>query len=106
MKYILSFFLILFSMYSYAVDHLGKDVKTIHSPDHRACTFFMLEGVSLADPVAPSNGWFAVPIAHSGHDVIVSILLAAYTTGKKINVRTSGASACSTAGVSSVHFAY
>jgi len=105
-KYALILLLFLFPGISHSIEHVSKDVKTVLSPDSRPCSFFLLNGVTEADSVVPNNGWFAVPISHSGHDVIISILLTAFTTGKPVNVSTTGAAQCGHAEVSSVHFSY
>ncbi|GAA6166899.1 hypothetical protein NBRC116591_07090 [Sessilibacter corallicola] len=82
--------------------NLNKSVTIIHSPDHRPCTFFQLEGVTEASPAVPNEPWFSVNINHDGHEVIVSILLTALTSGKKVDVITTGDVDCGFTQVSSV----
>ena len=86
--------IVFFSTAGQAASHLNKTVTTVHSPDWRPCTFFQLDGVTQADPVAPNNPWFAVQTTYIGHDVIVSILLTALTTNKEVHVETSGSLIC------------
>lgn len=50
------------------------------------------------------NPWFSVPLTHNGHDVIISMLLTAYTTGKTLRVATTGQISCGHAEVRSVQF--
>ncbi len=90
---------------SFGASHIGKVIKTIHSPDSRACTFFLLNDVNQADPVTPDHGWFSVPLDTTGrHSAILSMLLTSYTTAKPINVVTTGSTACGHAEVSNIHF--
>lgn len=42
------------------VMHSEKTVEAIQSPDHRACLFFSLAGVTTADPITPNMIWFSV----------------------------------------------
>lgn len=89
-----------------AATHQGAKVKTMQSPDARPCTFFWLEGVGVADSTIKNSPWFAVPRTHLGHDVIISMLLTSLTTGKELDVHTTGGAACSHAAVSHVTFSY
>jgi len=98
--------MIVLSTQSWARGHVNKEVLTIHSPDSRPCTFFKLKSVAEADSSVPTNPWFAVPTAHNGHDVIVSMLLAAFMSGKKVNVSTTGGVECGHAAISNVHFSH
>ncbi len=82
------------------------EVESIHSPDSRPCTFLKLKNVAVADATIANSPWFTIPLDHNGHDVILSILLTAYSTGKKINVVTSGTTKCSHPEISSIHFSY
>ena len=102
MKQLAILLFLLLPSISQAQNHISKTIAIIHSPDHRACAFFTLEGVTEADPVKPGNEWFAVPISHNGYDTIISMLLTAYSTGKPISVATTGALSCSHAGVSHI----
>ena len=90
-----------------AAEHSGFEVRTIQGPDTRTCTFFQLNGVGTADPnVITNNPWFTLPQTHAGHDVIVSMLLTSLTTGKKLDVVTSGNTACGHAEVLRVTFSF
>jgi hypothetical protein len=98
--------LVLFSYGAFSAEHGGKSVQTVVSPDERPCTFFALEGVAEADPIKPNDSWFAVPLDHNGHDVIVSLLLAAYTAGKPVSVVATGTRSCNYAAVRHVYFSF
>ena len=107
MRRIVSVFILVWAIPAICLgaSHTEKLVKTIHSPDTRPCTFFQLKGVNQADPITPSNGWFSVPLDTNGrHDVIVSMLLTAFTTTKPINVATTGSKQCGHAEVANINF--
>ncbi len=87
-----------------AVPHLSKTVGVIKSPDINPCSLFTLVGVAEADPIKPGNNWFAVPQTHNGHNVIISILLAASTSGKTVTVYTNGKEICGGVEVDHVRF--
>lgn len=82
--------------------HSEKTVEAIHSPDHRACLFFSLAGVTTADPITPNMTWFSVPINHPGFKEIVAMLIAARTSRLPVTVYTTGSIECGHAGVSAV----
>lgn|SRR6266853_2164882 len=86
--------------------HIGKTIELLQSPDDRPCTFFMLKGITQSDPITPGNPWFALPKAHIGYKEMLSFLLIAYSSGKTVNVYTSGATVpeCGNAGVRLVSF--
>ena len=92
-------FLLLFSPFILASDHSDKMILEINSPDERECIFFLLEGVSTADPDVNSSGWFSVPKTHHEYEVIVSMLLASKMANKPVSVRTTGETACNHAEV-------
>jgi hypothetical protein len=106
-KSVFSFFFIsILSANAMSLSHNQAEVESIHSPDSRPCTFLRLKGVSQADPAVNNSPWFSIPLVHNGHDVIVSMLLTAYSTGKKLNVVTTGLGKCGQAEVDSVLFTY
>lgn len=85
-----------------AAAHYKKNPYQLHAPDERPCTLFVLHGVSEADPAVPGSPWFALPNSHQGQKEIFSILLSALLSGKTVNVRTSGGTACGAAEVIAV----
>ncbi len=89
---------------SYAATHTGKYVAELHSPDTRPCTFFRLKDVAVADPGVSNSEWFSVPQSHTGYKEILAFLVTAYSTGKTINVYTTGAVECEHPGVGVVTF--
>jgi len=84
------------------VVHEKKVVESVHSPDHRACLFFSLTGVTTADPVTPNMNWFAVPMTHPGFKEIVAMLISARTSREPVTVYTTGSVVCGHASVSAV----
>ena len=81
------------------VQHTSKSIGALMAPDDtRDCMFFMLEGVTQADPNVVS-AWFAIPRTHPGFKEITGLLLAAKVSGIPINVTTNGQTVCGHAGV-------
>jgi hypothetical protein len=58
------------------------------------CTFFTLNGVSQADPVVPSNPWFAIDRSQIGATDAYALLLAAKVSGSAVRVTTTGGTVC------------
>ncbi len=85
-----------------AVTHGFKQVSVVHSPDHRECAFFMLDGVAEPDPVAAGNVWFAVPKSHGGYKEIMAMLMLARVAGRQVHVTTTGSVSCGGAAVGAV----
>jgi len=78
---------------------------SVLQPDHPSanCFYFMLDGVSVADPAVSSSAWFAVDrVAHPGAADLMATLLAARIAGLPVTVYTSGTTMCGYAGVSFV----
>jgi hypothetical protein len=74
-----------------AATYTGVAVTILQSPTPtQDCIYFQLAGVSQADPVAPSNPWFAVPSTQNGASGIYAALLSARVAGAPISVTTSG----------------
>lgn len=84
------------------VVHTEKVIEAVHSPDHRACLFFSLEGVATADPVTPNMNWFSVPMTHPGFKEIVAMLISARTSREPVTVYTTGSVVCGHASVSAI----
>ncbi len=85
-------------------------VGIIKSPTPTAnCAYFELVGVAQADPISPSNPWFAIPATQNGFAEVYASLVAAKIAGTTVSVLTTGALAggsCGTfAGVDSVQIA-
>lgn len=74
-----------------AADFSNKAVTIIRGPDGRPCTFFILDGVSPADPTTPNTSWMALRQASSGYKENLAILMSAKLTGRVVNVSTTGA---------------
>ncbi len=74
-----------------AADFSNKAVNIIRGPDGRPCTFFILDGVSPADPTTPNTSWMALRQASSGYKENLAILMSAKLTGRVVNVSTTGA---------------
>ncbi len=98
--------MVLASPLSFATEiHDFKKVETVSSSTNKECTYFSLVGVNEADPVVENEGWFALEISNPAHDVSISILLAAYASGKEVRVSSDGTIKCGFAGVKYIRFA-
>jgi hypothetical protein len=73
-----------------AGDFNNKTVSLIQGPDGRPCTFFILDGVSSADPATPGTPWMALRQSSSGYKENLVILMTAKLAGRPINVSTTG----------------
>lgn len=75
-----------------AVDYTGNgyQVGMIRSPDGRPCTFFTLNGVSVADPILPNSPWFVIPQSAVGYKEMLALLVSAKLTAKPLFVSTTG----------------
>jgi hypothetical protein len=84
---------VLGSQVSYAATHTSK---TIHSlqVDTRACAFFTLDGVSVADSTVSSAVWFALPKSASNFAEMNAMLLSAKLSARPVSVSTDGTSSC------------
>ncbi len=91
--WLVSFALIFFPSLGFAATHSSKNVSVLYPPDNRACFFFTLDGVSIADP-ASGNSWFAIPMTANGYKEIVSLLMLAKVASLKLNVTTTGNLIC------------
>ena len=81
------------------VNHAGA-VSTLFPPDvNRPCAFFILQGVTQADPAVGTAPWFAIPMTHVGFHEQYALLLTATANNHPIAVTTSGQPACGFAGV-------
>jgi len=74
-----------------AGDFWSKTVNIVRGPDGRPCTFFVLDGVSVADPSTPNTAWFALRQASPGYKENLAILMAAKLSGRPVHVSTTGA---------------
>ena len=73
-----------------AGDFSNKTVNIIRGPDGRPCTFFILDGVSPADPSTPNTPWMVLRQASPGYKENLAILMSAKLTGRPVNVSTTG----------------
>lgn len=71
-----------------------QQIGVIRGPDTRMCTFFVLVGVSVADPVVPNVPWFALPKSDPGYNDRMALLLSSKMAGKPISVGTDGTVSC------------
>ncbi|WP_116809915.1 hypothetical protein [Steroidobacter cummioxidans] len=79
----------------HAVEHVNKRVLFLQSTSSaHDCFFFVLEGVSQADPVKPGDMWFAFPRSQFGSKDAYAMLLAAKLTDTSVTVHTEGQMAC------------
>jgi hypothetical protein len=82
-----------------AVDYNSATITFISSPTPSAnCVYFMLAGVTQADPVSQGNSWFAVPATQNGFSQIYAMLLSVKLVGGTVNVTTTGTLAGGTCG--------
>ncbi|PHQ83182.1 MAG: hypothetical protein COB58_10635 [Thalassobium sp.] len=91
MKYLKNIFLLVacaISLSSYATTYKEKSVGYMRSPDDRPCLLFQLNGVSDVD--GSGNAWFALPTGNNYKDIL-SMLLAAKMSDRKVDVSTTGA---------------
>ena len=65
--------------------------------DSRPCAFFLLNGVSEADPIVPGSPWYAISTSDANFPSLMSVLLTAKASGQTVNVTTDGSTACSLA---------
>jgi hypothetical protein len=72
-------------------EFLNKTINIIHPPDSRPCTFFILDGVSAADPATPNTPWMALRQSHVGYRENLAVLMSAKLTGRPVQVVTTGA---------------
>lgn len=77
-----------------AQSHRDGQLIGVTQTDARPCTFFMLQGVTEADPTTPGQPWFAIPASNPNYQVMVSVLLAAKTAHAPISVYTDGTISC------------
>ena len=68
----------------------AKTITIVRAPDGRPCTFFILDGVSPADPSTPNTPWMALRQSHPGYKENLAILMSAKLTNRPVNVATSG----------------
>lgn len=68
----------------------NKTITIVRAPDGRPCTFFILDGVSPADPATPNTPWMALRQSHPGYKENLAILVSAKLTNRPVNVITSG----------------
>jgi hypothetical protein len=69
-------------------------ISLIYVDQTTSCFFFQLNGVTQADPIAPSDPWFAVPNSSPNLQSIVSMLITAKATNRSLQVVTTGATSC------------
>src|SRR4051794_20860354 len=75
-----------------AAQYSNATVTLIQSATPTAdCTYFMLSGVTQADPSVPGNAWFAVPKTQNGYTNIVAMLISGKLAGAQVTVVTTGA---------------
>jgi hypothetical protein len=79
-------------------------VSVVFPPDvARPCAFFQLQGVPQADPVAPGQPWFAIPMTNVGYHEQFALVLTAAFNNRPIVVATTGQADCGFAQVSSLY---
>jgi hypothetical protein len=82
-----------------AVTYNGATIAIIQSPTPSAnCLYFQLTGVTQADPIAPSNAWFAIPATQNGFNQVVAMLISLRIASGTLQVTTTGALAGGTCG--------
>ncbi len=82
----------------------GKKVSTVNAGGGDNCTLFKLEGINGAMPSTPNDPWFAIPTSDPTHDVVVSILLTAYSSGKPVRINVNENLTCGKAGINYIRF--
>lgn len=70
--------------------------------DSRPCFFFILNGVSEADPAIPNGPWFAIPTSASNYQVMAATVMSAKLSGSSLHVLTDGTKSCGWATASTV----
>lgn len=80
---------------SAAQSHLNRTIEELQPPQAGTeCVFFRVSGSTLADPAVPGSGpYFALGRTHVGFKEIYALLLATYSNGGTISVKTTGAEA-------------
>lgn len=73
-----------------AADHYTRTPIDAHPMASQACVLFQLRDVSVADPAASTQPWFALPKSHANFAELFAILLTATAGKRTINVHTSG----------------
>jgi hypothetical protein len=86
---------------SYAASHSGKTIQFLQV-DTRACAFFTLDGVSVADSSVSSQPWFALPKSSSNFAEMYAMLLSAKLAARPLSITTDGTSSCGYATVTFV----
>jgi len=87
-----------------AVNHTAKIPTDIVIEASRPCAFFLLTGVTVADPNVASiaASWFAIPVTHPAFSQVIAILMTARVSNLPVSVKTTGGLACGFAGVDQV----
>jgi len=62
--------------------------------DGRNCFFFLLNGVTEADPAVPKGPWFAIPTSAANYQVMVATVLSAKLSNSTLHVLTDGTTSC------------
>lgn len=78
-----------------------KQIQFI-TADTRPCIFFQLVGVTQADPVVPTNPWFALSTSNPMFQQISAMLLTAKATQGRVDIITTGTGDPACAGYASV----
>jgi hypothetical protein len=85
------------------LDWNGKTVAMLSSTyDGADCIYFMLDGVTEADPVKPGDPIFAIPRSQFGSKDGYAMLLSAKLTDRPVRVLTRGTLACGYAAVAQI----
>jgi hypothetical protein len=86
--------LILTAASTFGANYSAKQIANLFPGDaNYDCVFFQLEGVSAADPAAPSP-WFVIPRSRLNYREMYALLLSARLSGTPVNVGTTGNTAC------------
>lgn len=73
-----------------AADFFSKTITVIRGPDGRPCTFFVLDGVSPADPSTPNTSWMVLRQTSVGYKENLAMLVSAKLSGRPVSVSTTG----------------
>ncbi len=81
---------------SAAFAQTGHYFKRVYHVAHRGveqCSYFRLNGVSVADP-AIGGEWFAIPGTHPRYNEVIATLITAQALRLDVHVVTTGGASC------------
>lgn len=86
----------------WSATYSGYQVDSIRPGGDRACTLFILTGVSQADPVMRNSAWFGIPQSAPGYKEMVAAVFMAKMGSRPLDVETTGATSSECGGLATV----